>query len=994
MILGQSLLCNVFNPIFWIILFITSFNLAIADPYPPTWTNSAGTAADGIASHYMPVAWPTEPSSPLDCGKACGEWLPYTRFQNEMADPRTKDPSNGGTSPQSYVNVASSCIDKSLPSIYYSLHQGTTAADDVLMFRWRVESAAHTYATGPNTGKYGSSAPWSSALWTVFFDLDGSGYRSLAAHLDGSIGSPSAAIDRMVGIWGSSNNNSLDYVNDPSIFELGHNPTAFVGTSSKLLNFQSSLTPTESWPNGSAETVWDYGTSRAISVSKNSCTEYFIDYQIPITMLDASANGGPKITRDTPISMMFCTANSLNNPLQKDCAIGKEWLANPESPAPFGDYLSFNQTTPYSQPIISVIDVTPPASCPGTYQLAAKVQDTLALNNGEVIASVQAVDFYYWYDANGDGAATTADVGSEWIKIANTGALESNSLNTWKATWDAATLFKGKYLIGAQALDDNTALDDNMTPSGINNRTFSYLSGSNSSGTANQIYIDNAWLSGEQAKFPSHSPSQSPLSTENWYGNPDVTGQQIALVGTAINACGVAPTIALSADKANVEAGGTVTYTVTIANPTTNSAAITLSQIDNVLPEGFSYKASSTTGVTTNEPAISGQTLTWTLDSPLSIAAGSSSTLAFSSTATSTSGTYNDVASAVTSFDTLTSSPLAIAVDSVRLSLSNTPDSTSVAADNTDEITFTLNYSNDSSVLVTSPTISTTIEANSNYVSCAGGSSCSKNGSTLTWTLADISGGASGSVSYKIKVSSTWPTTSLTSSATLSVTAPDSSNSSVTAASTVAVTGITIAGTPTLTFTNTADKMVVAAGGTVTYTLAYKNVGNGSASNVSLVNTLPAGMTYSSCTGTGCSNNANVVTWNLGALSAGASGTVTVSASAADPFIDLNPATNSANLSFDEGADRTVTSDVQITSADGKICNRYYFSNQTADVGSAGTKNIAVVSPIPVATNVGFSKLSTLLAATKQEAIRFYQDPIATTDVPFSGNITDRKSVV
>jgi len=63
-----------------------------------------------------------------------------------------------------------------------------------------------------------------------------------------------------------------------------------VGASNKILSFQGSLTPTESWPNGSAETEWDYGTTRAKIVSKNSCTEYFVDYQIPISMLDASAS--------------------------------------------------------------------------------------------------------------------------------------------------------------------------------------------------------------------------------------------------------------------------------------------------------------------------------------------------------------------------------------------------------------------------------------------------------------------------------------------------------------------------------------------------------------------------------------------------------------------------------------------------------------------------------------------------------------------------------
>ncbi len=214
--------------------------LSIADPYPPTWDNG-----NGAEIHYAPVVWPSEPVNPVDCGTSCGDWKPYTRFQKNMNDPRTQDPSNGGTSPQSYVNVTSSCSDKSLPSIYFHLRQGATPADDVLMFRWRVESAPQNYATGPSAGSFGASNPWSSALWTVLFDVNGSGYRSLAAHLDGSIGSPAAPIDRLVGVWSNTASQSLDYLSDPNVHALGHNPTAFIGPTGKIMNFHNNVSPNE-----------------------------------------------------------------------------------------------------------------------------------------------------------------------------------------------------------------------------------------------------------------------------------------------------------------------------------------------------------------------------------------------------------------------------------------------------------------------------------------------------------------------------------------------------------------------------------------------------------------------------------------------------------------------------------------------------------------------------------------------------------------------------
>ncbi|MBI3188125.1 MAG: hypothetical protein HYZ31_09730, partial [Gammaproteobacteria bacterium] len=292
-----------------------------ADPFPPNW--------GGGAVHYAPAGWPSEPADPANCGSSCGDWKPYTRFQNSINDPRSQDPSNGGTAPQNYVNIASSCSDKTQPSIYYYLHQGATAADDVIMFRWRVEQIANTYATGPSAGSYSASNPWSAALWTVLFDIDGSGFRGLAAHLSGSSGSPATPIDMLAGIWSQSPTQSIDYINDSNVHLLGHNPTAFTDAgTSRILNFQNNNTPVTTWLNGAAETTWDYGTSRARLISTRSCNEYFVDYQIPVAMLDATGIGGPQITRSTPISMMFCTANSLNNPFQKDCAINKTWAAD------------------------------------------------------------------------------------------------------------------------------------------------------------------------------------------------------------------------------------------------------------------------------------------------------------------------------------------------------------------------------------------------------------------------------------------------------------------------------------------------------------------------------------------------------------------------------------------------------------------------------------------------------------------------------------------
>ncbi|MDP9225255.1 MAG: DUF11 domain-containing protein, partial [Actinomycetota bacterium] len=718
---------------------------AMADPFPPFWGSGA--------VHYPPVAWPTEPADPKQCGPSCGQWLPYTRFQNGIADPRTQDPSNGGTAPQNYVNISSSCIDKTFPSIYYALRQGAAAngSQDVIMFRWRVEQIANNYATGPSAGSYGASDPWSSALWSVLFDVNGDGFIDLAAHLDGSSGSPSASIDRIVGIWSKLPTQSLDYLGDPTNVKLlGHNPTAFVdpGTS-RILNFQDTVTPSPNWPNGAAETRWDYGTTRAKVVTTSPCNEYFIDYQIPVPMLDASSLGGPKITRSTPISMLFCTANSLNNPFQKDCALNRSWIGAGGQPGPFGDYISFNQPAPYAQPIVSSVTASAPTSCPGSYNLSAIVQDTLAVVNGVIVPSVKAVRFHYYYDTNGNGLA---DDGGTWT-FASNATLKTGTLNTWLATWDATSLARGQYLIGVQAVDDNTKVDDGITPTGVDNRTFSYVAGD----AQNRINVGGV----AYVTLPAHSPPQTPIASENWWGNPSVTGTQTALVGVANNACGIAPTLVKSANVSNVAPSGTVDFTLTLSNPLGN--AITVSQITDPLPTGFTF--GSTLGgsiVPTTSPAggASG-TVTWTFSPPISIPASGSGTLQFRTTASATAGNYNNTATATTSFGAITGAPVGVAVDSARLTLSKTPSAYSINPDGTTQLVYTFTYSNASSVGVTGAQLSDVLPGGVTFVGCSGGSSCGNSSGTVTWILGSLAPGASGTATLAVTVNVGYAGTSL-----------------------------------------------------------------------------------------------------------------------------------------------------------------------------------------------------------------------------------------
>ncbi|MDH5765116.1 MAG: hypothetical protein OEZ38_03790, partial [Gammaproteobacteria bacterium] len=944
----------------------------MADPFPPNWVGGTGGAI-----HYAPVAWPSEPVNPVDCGQNCGQWIPYTRFQNSVNDARARDDSHGGTTPQNYVNISSSCTDSSSPSTYYYLHQGVTADDDVIMFRWRVEQSAHTYATGPSAGSYSSSSPWSSSLWTVFFDVDGSGFTQLAAHLNGSSGSPAESVDMLAGIWSPDATQSIDYINDANIQLLGHNPTAFVDQATgQILNFQDSVTPVASWPNGSAETSWDYGTTRAKLVSNQGCDEYFIDYQIPVAMLDATAMGGPKITRTTPISMMFCTANSLNNPLQKDCALKNTWLADSSSAGAFGDYISFNKTESYSQPIVAEITAVAPSSCGLNYTLTTRIQDAQAVVNGEVVSSVQAVDFFYWYDSNGNGDADEVD--GIWTHAASASQV-SGTLNQWTASWDANNLVRGPYLIGVQAIDDNTLVDEDMTPSGIDNRTFSYLVGD----AQNEIYIADAWVAGQQAVFQSHSPGQLPGATENWYGNPDVTGLQAALTDAALNTCGVGPVVTQSASNTEVAPGATVTYTITVDN-SASPYSVSIDSIVNRLPDGFSYQLSTTTGdFTTADPVISGQTLTWTLGAPLVIAANGSASLDFTATASSNAGTYNNTVTVASSFGDILGDPFAVLVGDAGLSLNIQPGSLSVNPGG--QISFTLNYSNPSTVVVNAVSLDSTLPTDTTFASCTGG--CTELAGVVSWSLGNLAPGASGSVSLTLDVSAGYTTSNLVLSASLSGTDAASSPVSTSAQASLYV-NLGNTSVAQLLIEKSQDTILVAQGNQVIYTLSYVNYGGTDANGVVITDVIPAGMTFVSATGGGV-ESLGTVTWPIGTVVSGGTGSVTLTLQAGNPFTATNPVVNSAEINW-TGAGAPVSSSATLgISGLALECSTYYFRDATVDVGFDGLQRMATESPVPQVADVGASVTVTapVAGAAFLEAVRFYQDPVAPVDINFAGNI-------
>lgn len=174
---------------------------------------------------------------------------------------------------------------------------------------------------------------------------------------------------------------------------------------------------------------------------------------------------------------------------------------------------------------------------------------------------------------------------------------------------------------------------------------------------------------------------------------------------------------------------------------------------------------------------------------------------------------------------------------------------------------------------------------------------------------------------------------------------------------------------PTVTFAKTAPASV--SGSTVTYTLSYSNTGPGVADSVVVKDPLPTGTTFASATNGGTAAG-GFVTWNLGNIAAGQSGTVgfTVNVAADGTY------TNQAEL------------DYLVSTTPKKLLSNTVSTTRTTAVTPADLSLTATDAPDPVAAggsitytvNVSNGGPGTAAAPTAHLAI-----PAGATYVGFTG---------
>lgn len=205
--------------------------------------------------------------------------------------------------------------------------------------------------------------------------------------------------------------------------------------------------------------------------------------------------------------------------------------------------------------------------------------------------------------------------------------------------------------------------------------------------------------------------------------------------------------------------------------------------------------------------------------------------------------------------------PVEVIGPRLTVSLADSPDPVAAGLN----VTYTIGYANTGDQEATSVTISDGIPINTTFVSSTGGGTLA--GGVVTWHLGILAAGASGTVQMTVRVASPLTNGTVITNSTCSI---DSSETTPVSAGTV---GTTVTSSPALAVSQIDSPDPVPAGSNLTYTISYLNSGTAHGSGVVITTQVPANTTFRSAT-SGGTLSGSLVTWSIGSLPVGSSGSV------------------------------------------------------------------------------------------------------------------------
>ncbi len=419
--------------------------------------------------------------------------------------------------------------------------------------------------------------------------------------------------------------------------------------------------------------------------------------------------------------------------------------------------------------------------------------------------------------------------------------------------------------------------------------------------------------------------------------------------------------LAKSVSATTLNAGATVTYTITASN--SGSAATTLDDLADTLPAGVTYAGNvKLNGVaSTLAPVVSGSTLTFSdPGGTLVVPAGGTLRLAFDATIPNTSGTYtNSVIGRIGTgvigrTETLGSPPATAATVLALADVSVTKTGpASIGAGVT--FSYTINYVNNGPDAAVNVIVRDALPGAVTFVSASNGGTHS--GGVVTWpAIASLANAAGGSYTVTVRAPASGSVLNSASS-TADSGDPTPANNDGSAAAARVTTTITAQADVAATVSGPAS---VLPGATFNYTVAVTNNGPSPATNVVLSDALPATVIFVSASNGGTLSG-SVVTWPaIASLANGGSVTytITVTAPSSGTLLDVASSTSAtadatpANNDGSAAASRVTTTVTSGVNVSGTVYNDANHNIQK-DAAESGTGLVLYAKIIAAAQPAG-----------------------------------------
>ncbi len=233
-----------------------------------------------------------------------------------------------------------------------------------------------------------------------------------------------------------------------------------------------------------------------------------------------------------------------------------------------------------------------------------------------------------------------------------------------------------------------------------------------------------------------------------------------------------------------------------------------------------------------------------------------------------------------------------------------------------DTLTYTLNYENYGASPSSDTTIVDELPAGVSFVGASNGGAYDAGTRTVKWNLGTVPGGTKGAVTVTVKLDPVFEpgTTVLTNKTTISTSTPGEQDLS----DNTATDTTNVVAKAQLSISKTGAPEPVDAGSNLTYTIKWTVGGDAYSNNTTIVDTLPANVTFVSATDGG-TFAAGKVTWNLGRVTPTKTGEVTLVVKVNSPQYNGTTIDNSVTITNQAGdtatgtAKNTVRADHELT---------------------------------------------------------------------------------